>query len=169
MYTVLDYSIARFIMDLPELVIIPLINSIILYFMIGLSNTATQFFIFFLACFLVGFAGCSIGLVIGSVLQDAKSVSAFVPLVILPAILFSGFFKNRNDMPKWIGWLEYISPIKYGFIVLLDNEVDNRPSLISRLDFDLSLWPSIFILLGLGVGYRLISVICLAILKKRVQ
>lgn len=40
MYSVWDYSIARFIMDLPELIIVPIINSIILYFMIGLSNTA---------------------------------------------------------------------------------------------------------------------------------
>lgn len=36
MYSVWDYSIARFLMDLPELTLVPLINCIILYFMIGL-------------------------------------------------------------------------------------------------------------------------------------
>ena len=105
MYTVWDYSIARFIMDLPELIIVPTICSIILYFMIGLSNTAGQFFIFLLTFILLALAGSAIGLLIGSVILDAKSVSAFVPIIILPLILFSGFFKNRNDLPKWIGWL----------------------------------------------------------------
>lgn len=56
-----------------------------------------------------------------------------MPLILLPVILFSGFFKNRNDLPKWIGWLEYISPVKYGFIAFVKNEVDDRPSLISEL------------------------------------
>jgi ABC-type multidrug transport system permease subunit len=72
---------------------------------------------------LVGFAGSAIGLLIGSVILDAKSVSAVVPIILLPLILFSGFFKNRNDLPMWIGWIEYISPIKYGFIAFVENQV----------------------------------------------
>lgn len=27
--------------------------------------------------------------------------------------------KNRLDFPKWCGWLEYLSPIKYGFIAIV--------------------------------------------------
>lgn len=105
MYTVLDYSIARFIIDLPELIIVPIINSIILYFMIGLTNSIGNFFIFLLTYILLGFAGSAIGLLIGSMIQDAKSVAAFVPIIILPIMLFSGYFKNRSNLPKWIGWL----------------------------------------------------------------
>ncbi len=95
MYTVWDYSMARFIMDIPELIIVPIINVVILYFMIGLANTASQFFIFLLTYTLLGFAGSAVGLLIGSVILDAKSVSAVVPIIILPLMLFSGFFKNR--------------------------------------------------------------------------
>jgi hypothetical protein len=36
MYGVLDYSITRFLTDVPELIIVPIIDSVILYFMIGL-------------------------------------------------------------------------------------------------------------------------------------
>jgi ABC-type multidrug transport system permease subunit len=100
-----------------------MINVIILYFMIGLADTARQFFIFYLTYFLLGFAGASMGLLIGSVILDAKSVSAVVPIIILPLMLFSGYFKNNEDLPGWIGWLQYISPIKYGLIAFVTDQV----------------------------------------------
>jgi hypothetical protein len=61
---------ARFITDIPELIIVPIINSIILYFMVGLADTAGQFFIFLLTYILLGLAGNSLGLLIGSVILD---------------------------------------------------------------------------------------------------
>jgi hypothetical protein len=64
--------------------------------MVGLSNTVGQFFTFYLIMFLLCFVGNSLGLLIGSVIEDAKSVSAVVPIIFLPLCLFSGFFKNRN-------------------------------------------------------------------------
>ncbi len=67
----------------------------------------------------MSFAGNSLGLLIGSLVSDAKSISAALPMVILPFILFSGFFKNRDDLPVWIGWIEYLSPLKYGFIAFM--------------------------------------------------
>jgi ABC-type multidrug transport system permease subunit len=89
--------------------------------MAHLAQTVGQFFFFLLTYILLHIAGSSVGILIGSIVQDAKSVSAVVPLVILPLILFSGFFVNRDTMPKWIGWIEYISPIKYGFICFVTN------------------------------------------------
>jgi ABC-type multidrug transport system permease subunit len=81
-----------------------------------LSQTVGQFFFFLLTYILIHIAGSSIGILIGTLVLDVKSVAAFVPIVILPLVLFSGYFVNRETLPIWIGWLEYISPIKYGFI-----------------------------------------------------
>jgi ATP-binding cassette subfamily G (WHITE) protein 2 len=83
----------------------PLLASLILYWMVGLGSTAGQFFTFYFSLFLVGFAGSSLGLLLGSVVLDAKSVSSVVPIVILPFILFSGFFKNRDELPRWLFWI----------------------------------------------------------------
>lgn len=73
--------------------------------MIGLALTAGQFFLHFLIYLLISFCGSSLGLLLGSVILDAKSVSAVTPVVILPFTLFSGFFKNRADLPDWLGWV----------------------------------------------------------------
>ncbi len=93
--------------------------AVIAYFMIGLAPTAGQFFLHILIYALVSYCGTSFGLLIGSIIMDPKSVATCIPIVIFPVLLFSGFFKNRADLPVWIGWVEYLSPAKYGFIALL--------------------------------------------------
>jgi ABC-type multidrug transport system permease subunit len=130
MYGIGQYFLAKNITELPELLLIPLINVSIYYFMIGLGPTGQQFFSHYLISVLMGLNGSSLGLFLGSVVLDAKSVSAVMPIVLLPVILFSGFFKNRNELPVWIGWLEYISPNKYSFTAYMNNEVLYKDSLI---------------------------------------
>lgn len=105
MYGIGQYFLARNITEIPELIIIPIINVSIYYFMIGLAPTAGQFFLHYLILILIGLNGSSMGLFLGSVVLDAKSISAVVPIVLLPFTLFSGFFKNRGDLPVWIGWV----------------------------------------------------------------
>jgi len=39
-------------------------------------------------------AGNSIGLMAGCVFKDVKVASGFLPAILMPLILFSGFFKN---------------------------------------------------------------------------
>ncbi len=73
--------------------------------MIDLSNTAEQFFFHCLVYGLISFSGTSLGLLIGSLIMDPKSVATFMPIVVFPLFLFSGFFKNRADLPVWIGWI----------------------------------------------------------------
>lgn len=109
---------------MPFLILIPLLMAVILYWMTGLGNTAEQFFIFYFIFFLVSFAGNSLGLLIGCMVSDVKLVTVLMPIVILPFILFSGFYKNRNDLPVWLFWIEYISPLKYSFISFCRNELN---------------------------------------------
>ena len=75
---------------------------------------------------MINFAGSSLGLFLGSVAKDAKLVVLLVPICVLPFVLFSGFFKNREDLPDWLGWLEYLSPIKYTYIMLIRNELHSE-------------------------------------------
>lgn len=93
----------------------------IYYFMVDLSNSGGQFFLHCLNFGLMSFCGASLGLLLGSVILDEKDVPAVIPIFLLPMITFSGFFKNRNDLPGWIGWIEYLSPNKYSFIGLVEN------------------------------------------------
>ncbi len=169
MYNTGQYFLARNIIEIPEHFIIPLITVAIYYFMVDLSNTGEQFFVHCLNFALMSFCGASLGLLLGSVITDEKDVSAILPVFLLPMITFSGFFKNRADLPGWVGWIEYLSPNKYSFIGLLENEVAFKDSLIDRLDFDIGKWEAIGILFALGLVFRFMSLFFLWFLRKKSQ
>ena len=76
----------------------------IAYFPLNLSATFSQFATFALILFLLGFSGNSLGLMIGSMVKDAKLVYSMVTFTVLPLIVFAGFFKNRSNFPWWVGW-----------------------------------------------------------------
>ena len=159
MYNTFQYFLARNIIQLPELVLIPLLWVWIYYFMINLSHTVGQFMLHFLIAFLLSFCGSSLGLILGSVVMDASSAVIAAPAVIFPLILFSGFFKNREDLPIWASWVEYISLNKYGFVAFMENEVAFKPSKISSLNFQVSKWQAVIYLAVLGIVFRIIALI----------
>lgn len=119
--------------------------------------------------FLCSFAGNSFGLLASSFFSDPKVASGLVPLIVLPLMLFSGFYKNRKDLPEWLGWIEYISPIKYSFIGLANNEYKGTNAPISLLSFEIDMWTAAGILIGLGVATRLGSLLVLYLLRSKLQ
>ena len=141
-----------------------------MYWFVGLSNTASQFFIFYLITYLIGFAGTSMGLMLGSIIQDAKSVSTSVFIIMLPFFVLSGLFKNIANMPLWYGWFQYISPIKYAFTSFVSNEVQYASvSRLPELNFDTSLWGSIGLLAATGIAFQAISLFFLWLLRAKLE
>lgn len=140
MYSVAAYYLSRNVVEIPYLLIIPMITSIIVYWMMDLTSTPGNFFIFYLFMFLCTLAGTSFGLLVSSFFTNAKTAAGLMPLIVLPMMLFSGFYKNRRDLPVWIGWIEYLSPIKYTFVGLANNEYKGTTAPISLLGFDIGMW-----------------------------
>lgn len=171
LYSTFTFFLSRNIIELPFLILIPMVLTLILYWMVGLEETAEQFFVFYFAVFLINFAGSSLGLFLGSVAKDAKLVVLLVPICVLPFVLFSGFFKNREDLPVWLGWLEYLSPIKYGYIVLIRNELheESEQGFVDSLNFELELWTAAYILIGLCVALRMLSLFFLWLGRQKLQ
>lgn len=71
------------------------------------------------ACSLVG---NSLGILTGSLFKDAKRASAMTPVLLLPLMMFSGLYNKLDSIPRWISWLQYISPFRYGLHGALLNE-----------------------------------------------
>ena len=42
-------------------------------------------------------------------------------------MMFAGFFKSLDSLPSWFGWIQYLSPFKYGYEMLLVNEYTGLP------------------------------------------
>lgn len=47
----------------------------------------------------------SMGLMAGCAFKDVKMAINVVPMVLMPLIIYSGFFANSKSFFVWIGWL----------------------------------------------------------------
>ena len=142
----------------------------IAYFPLNLSATFSQFMACIFILFLLGFSGNSVGLMIGSMMQDPKMVYSVTTFAILPFIVFAGFFKNRLNFPWWIGWFEYLSPCKYGFEGLLLNEVRYASeSNIGFYNFDMTIGGCVTALILISIITRALSLLFLYMLRMKLQ
>jgi len=88
--------------------------------------------------------------------------------VTLPSIFFGGLFANSQTMVKGVGWIQYLSPIRYAFEAMLQAEYENTKfkRIVTGLNFTWTYWECIYGLLGLAILTRCFS---LLILKQNVK
>lgn len=126
MYTVPTYYIARIMVEVPIISFLPMLYTIIIYFGVGTTVTASQFFYFYLIGLLVCHCAASFGYFFSSIFNHEETAVQVAPIFVMPIILFSGFFSNVGTYPDWIMWIQYISPIRYGLECFVINEFSNR-------------------------------------------
>ena len=116
MYSLPGYFLGKTLPELPIMALMPMIFCLIIYWMVNLNdNNAGIFFEFYLISLMQSLNGNSLGLVTGTAFKDEKTAIGAMPVFMLPFMLFGGFFSNRGSFASWIGWVEYLSPFKYGF------------------------------------------------------
>jgi ABC-type multidrug transport system permease subunit len=118
----------------------------------------------------VSFLGGSLGLFIGSLSNDAKGASTLLPMFVFTFLVFSGLFKNLANIPDWIGWIQYFTPVKYTFASIINNQILYSPnSRIAELNLNTGLWLSIGLLAVLCIAYRLAAFFLLWKFKSKLQ
>ncbi|CAD8074209.1 unnamed protein product [Paramecium primaurelia] len=174
LYTTFSYFIGKSFVEIPFCLITPVIQELILYWMIGLNtHSVGVVFIHLLVAILTSLNGNSIGLITGCVFSDIKAATSMVSILLLPFIIFSGYLANSKYFYVWISWIQYISPMKYSFEAFATNEFEKRQYVfgdpIETLGFDIGLWESIGILIALAIFIRIMAFIFLYKLRSRLQ
>ena len=137
--------------------------------MIGLANTAEQFFVMYLVLVLMCFTGTSVGIFLGSLTTNPQLANEILQLVWMPLVIFGGYFKNLGNVANWLIWVKYISPFTYIFTALVDNETKYKSSLVGELKFDVSMWIAILIIFLIGIVFRVAAYILLTYKKGKLQ
>jgi len=90
MYNVVPYYLGKMIVDIPIVAISSLLFVSLLYFGVGLTITAHQFFIFYAANYLTGEAAASLGYLVSSMFDHEETAVELAPVIAMPIILFGG-------------------------------------------------------------------------------
>ncbi|CAD8191656.1 unnamed protein product [Paramecium pentaurelia] len=181
LYSTLAYFTGKSSIEIPFLILFPIIQQLISYWMMGLNDqTASIVVIHIFVCVLLGISGNSMGLMVGTMLSDSKNASGIIPLVLMPLIAFSGFFANQSLFMNWISWVQYLSPMKYAFEALIYDEYDTRRhefiggkidnlNPIDKFSLDFGIWNSIYVLIAFPIIFRLLSLMFLYLGRSRQQ
>eukprot|EP00794_Sanderia_malayensis_P015415 gene15415-16989_t len=112
MYRLSAYYLAKSVSELPLVILQPVIFLIIVYWMAGLNRSA-WFIVSLLFLILSTITSQSIGLLIGATIQTFKKSLLVASVIMLSFMLLGGFY-NEN-VPIWLSWVAYISPITYSY------------------------------------------------------
>jgi ATP-binding cassette subfamily G (WHITE) protein 1 len=120
MYSVSSYFVGKILSEIPASIILPSLYALIIYWSLGYSTAHPYNFPLFVGILICNYlTGGSYGLVIGSLFSDKQVAMTMIPLVVMPLMLFAGFFVSASQIPWFLIEFEYISVFKYAFSALI--------------------------------------------------
>ncbi|KAJ3643839.1 hypothetical protein Zmor_026525 [Zophobas morio] len=174
MYRTDIYFLCKTIAECPIFITMPLILTAICYFLIGLNPNGPRFFIACGILVLVANVATSFGYMISCASPSITVALSVGPSLIIPFMLFGGFFLNISSIPVYLQWVSYLSWFRYGNGALLINQWLNVTEIecpdentacpkdgsvvLETLNFQTSDFTLYVVMLGvLIVGFRLVA------------
>jgi ABC-type multidrug transport system ATPase subunit/ABC-type multidrug transport system permease subunit len=63
--------------------------------------------------YVLSMAGTGVAVFIGSIVEDPRTATELLPLVLVPQLLFAGFFVSIDNIPSWLQWAQYLCALTY--------------------------------------------------------
>ena len=124
MYKTAPYFWAKVISELPFSILTPTIFGCIVYYAIGYAPNAESFLLFLITLILIYNASSGYSLIISATFSDKQLAVTLTPVLIIPFMLFAGFFVSSDNIPVFLKEFEYLSIFKYGYEALMHNQFD---------------------------------------------
>ena len=167
-YSVGAYFMSRLSMEFIVTAIQVTVSSIITYFCVGFDG---NFGTYYLVMYAMAMASTALGVLLGSSAEDPNTAMELLPGIIMPQILFAGFFVPPELIPDWLAWVRYVCHLTYAVRIVLDNEfgngrcpVDMEPNHCEKIldnvgvDPD-EIWWCWIVLVGMFVVFRFLALI----------
>lgn len=119
------YAIAQTVVDVPVVITQVVIFDVIIYWMAGLAQTASQFFISLLILFTVTMATYSFFRALSAVFKTLDDATKVTGVFIQILVVYTGYLIPPGSMRVWFSWLRWLDWIQYGFEALMSNEFYN--------------------------------------------
>jgi len=102
MYAVSAYFWAKIFSEFPSSLLTPVIFGAIVYYAIGFNPHEGKFPTFLCILFLIYNASSGYALILGTIFSDKQLAVTLTPVLIIPFMLFAGFFVNQDNIPVWL-------------------------------------------------------------------
>eukprot|EP00567_Pseudictyota_dubia_P002639 CAMPEP_0197468362 /NCGR_PEP_ID=MMETSP1175-20131217/66043_1 /TAXON_ID=1003142 /ORGANISM="Triceratium dubium, Strain CCMP147" /LENGTH=641 /DNA_ID=CAMNT_0043004459 /DNA_START=144 /DNA_END=2069 /DNA_ORIENTATION=- len=109
-YAVVPYFLAKFSVECVLVLVQVLVQLLCAFF---LMEFQMNFFLFLALNFMLAIASTSIGILIGSSVENPAVATELLPALIVPQLLFSGFFIQASLIPEFLRWAQYLCSLTY--------------------------------------------------------
>lgn len=185
LYHVASWFVAKNVSELPLQVLLPIIFYVPVYFLVGIGHGFAVYFYQQVLLVVLNSTAVGFGYMVSCLSRRADITPVIGIVLLMPMLLLGGLLINSDDIPVYLVWIEYISPLKYGYEGLMKvfwERIDTIPcdaavgacsalsgaqvlqnfSMLSRSALDSGL-----LLVALNVGFRLVGFASLLVALKR--
>ncbi|KAF1785498.1 P-loop containing nucleoside triphosphate hydrolase [Phytophthora cactorum] len=105
LYHLFSWYLSKNVSEIPMQILLPIVFFVPAYFLIGIGTVNS----------------CAVGLgyMVSCLVRRIDIAPIIGMIIILPFLLFGGLLINSDDCPKYFVWIQYVSPIKYGFEAIM--------------------------------------------------
>lgn len=179
LYRLYNWYLSKILSELPLQIVMPFVFFLPTYFLVGFGHGTVTYFSLQAFVVLLNFAAVGLGYMVSGLCRRVEIAPMVGIILLLPFMLFGGLFLNADDTPPYFVWIQYISPIKYGYEGMMKafwHQVDAIPcdlgtaNCIARsghevLDYysmvNTTAWFDAAMLVLLGVVFRVVGFIAL--------
>ncbi|KAG2112807.1 ABC-2 type transporter-domain-containing protein [Suillus cothurnatus] len=122
MYYPFIKSLAHTVVNIPIMFIIQGVFSVLLYFLVDLQRTVSQFFIFFLVVFTMTTMMKGFFRLVTAAFKEESSATSVAGIDVLVFSLYFSYTFPRLSIPDALCWITYLNPLGFGFESLMMNE-----------------------------------------------
>jgi ABC-type multidrug transport system ATPase subunit len=180
LYPVLPFYLATFLVALPLELLPQMATGSVIYYMTNLRPGFDHFCTYIGVMALENFVGIGVGMVLSCSFTTVEMAPQIAPAVVVLFLMFSGYFLNEASLPAVLGWMKYLSFIRYAFQALCVNEFKdadfscaptdpdcvNGNQVLERLSFDdITVPDRSAILIAMLVGWNILAY-CILIMRR---
>ncbi|KIW28533.1 hypothetical protein, variant 2 [Cladophialophora immunda] len=115
-------SLASLVVEYPYKIVNVTIFDIILYFLVGLKQKASAFFILWLTTYLATLVMSAWFRTIAALTNSPEAAIGAAGILVLSYAIYTGYTIPKPSMHPWFKWITYINPLSYAFETLIANE-----------------------------------------------
>ncbi|KAJ1323300.1 AtrB [Microdochium nivale] len=120
------FCLAQIVSDIPIITSSVSSLTIVLYFMVGLSMSASAFFTFWAVVLATSFAMTAFFRFVGAAFPAFGGASAVSGLGVMATSIYAGYMILKSQMHPWFGWFYWVNPLAYGFNAIMSNEFHGK-------------------------------------------
>ncbi|KUF86340.1 hypothetical protein AM588_10001122 [Phytophthora nicotianae] len=119
LYHLFSWYFSKNVSEFPMQILLPILFFVPVYFLMGIGHGFDVFIYMQIIMILVNSCAVGLGYMVSCLSRRVDIAPIIGVVIILPFLLFGGLLINSDDCPDYFVWVQYISPIKYGFEALM--------------------------------------------------